>query len=101
MAIAKKTFSELSAGTVTNDSLFAQETASATEKVTGKKISDFVIANIPAPTPELPTVAAADIGNILAVVSDGEDGAKWAVCTISAVADTTTGTVTITIAEAT
>ena len=73
-----------SAGGAAED-LIDDTEASETKTYSSSKIASLI------PAPELPEVAAANNGQVLAVV----DGA-WTLCTITAVADTTTGAVTFT-----
>lgn len=73
-----------SAGGAAED-LIDDTEASETKTYSSSKIASLI------PAPELPEVAAANDGQVLAVV----DGA-WTLCTITAVADTTTGAVTFT-----
>lgn len=73
-----------SAGSAAEDLIDDSESSEA-KTYSSSKIESLI------PAPELPTVAAANNGQVLAVV----DGA-WTLCTITAVADTTTGAVTFT-----
>ena len=73
-----------SAGSAAED-LIDDSESSETKTYSSSKIESLI------PAPELPTVAAANNGQVLAVV----DGA-WTLCTITAVADTTSGAVTFT-----
>lgn len=59
--------------------------ASETKTYSSSKIASLI------PAPELPEVAAANNGQVLAVVNGA-----WTLCTITAVADTTSGAVTFT-----
>lgn len=67
------------------EAIIDDSAASETKTYSSSKIASLI------PAPELPEVAAANNGQVLAVV----DGA-WTLCTITAVADTTTGAVTFT-----
>lgn len=68
----------------------AEDLIDDTESSETKTYSSSKIASL-IPAPELPEVAAANNGQVLAVV----DGA-WTLCTMTAVADTTSGAVTFT-----
>lgn len=59
--------------------------ASETKTYSSSKIASLI------PAPELPEVAAANNGQVLAVVNGA-----WTLCTMTAVADTTSGAVTFT-----
>ena len=68
----------------------AEDLIDDTESSETKTYSSSKIVSL-IPSPELPEVAAANNGQVLAVV----DGA-WTLCTMTAVADTTSGAVTFT-----
>ena len=68
----------------------AEDLIDDTESSETKTYSSSKIVSL-IPAPELPEVAAANNGQVLAVV----DGA-WTLCTMTAVADTTSGAVTFT-----
>ncbi len=73
-----------SAGGAAED-LIDDTEASETKTYSSSKIASLI------PAPELPEVAAANNGQVLAVVNGA-----WTLCTITAVADTTSGAVTFT-----
>ena len=73
-----------SAGGAAED-LIDDSAASETKTYSSSKIASLI------PAPELPEVAVANNGQVLAVVNGA-----WTLCTITAVADTTSGAVTFT-----
>lgn len=73
-----------SAGGAAED-LIDDTEASETKTYSSSKIASLI------PAPELPEVAAANNGQVLAVVNGA-----WTLCTMTAVADTTSGAVTFT-----
>lgn len=73
-----------SAGSAAED-LIDDTESSETKTYSSSKIESLI------PAPELPEVAAANNGQVLAVVNGA-----WTLCTITAVADTTSGAVTFT-----
>ena len=68
----------------------AEDLIDDTESSETKTYSSSKIASL-IPAPELPEVAAANNGQVLAVVNGA-----WTLCTMTAVADTTSGAVTFT-----
>ena len=67
------------------EAIIDDSAASETKTYSSSKIASLI------PAPELPEVAAANNGQVLAVVNGA-----WTLCTITAVADTTSGAVTFT-----
>lgn len=68
----------------------AEDLIDDTESSENKTYSSSKIVSL-IPAPELPEVAAANNGQVLAVVNGA-----WTLCTMTAVADTTSGAVTFT-----